>query len=137
MGIRVQWDDAAQKIIRFDFDEQWTWEDFFAAKKQSYNLIDEVARKVAVIMVAPPNMVLPPNMLTHGLSALRNKHRNTYLVVFVLNNSFLRTMLSTMAKVSRLAESSTSVVSSLDEARALAAKRLGVVYDDDATLPER
>jgi hypothetical protein len=137
MGIRVQWDDAAQKIIRFDFDEQWTWEDFFAAKKQSYNLIDEVARKVAVIMVAPPNMVLPPNMLTHGLSALRNKHTNTYLVVFVLNNSFLRTMLSTMAKVSRLAESSTSVVSSLDEARALAAKRLGVVYDDDSTLPER
>jgi hypothetical protein len=137
MGIKVQWDDATQKTIRFDFDEQWTWEDFFNAKKQSYNLIDSVKRKVAVIMVAPHNMVLPPNMLTHGLNALRNKHRDTYLVVFVITNSFLRAMLSTMAKVSRLAESSTSVVSTLDEARALAAKRLSLIYDDDATLPER
>jgi hypothetical protein len=137
MGIRVQWDDLSKRMIRFDFDEQWTWEDFFVAKKESYNLIDSVGRKVAVIMVAPHNMSLPPNMLTHGLSALRNKHANTHVVIFVMTNSFLRAMITTMTKVSRLAQSSTSVVSTLDEARALAAKRLNALFDDDVTLPER
>jgi hypothetical protein len=137
MGIRVQWDDATKRMIRFDFDEQWSWEDFFIAKKESYMMIDAESRKVAVIMVAPHTMSLPPNMLTHGLSALRSKHINTHFVAFVVTNSFLRAMITTMAKVSRLAQSSTSVVATLDEARALASKRLGSVHDDDATLPER
>ncbi len=137
MGIRVQWDDPSKRMIRFDFDEQWTWEDFFRAKKESYNLIDSVGRKVAVIMVAPQTMNLPPNMLTHGLSALRSKHINTHVVIFVITTSFLRAMITTMTKVSRLAQSSTSVVSTLDEARALAAKRLNSLYDDDVTLPDR
>ncbi|MEO8609146.1 MAG: hypothetical protein ABI690_14750 [Chloroflexota bacterium] len=137
MGIRVQWDDVAQRTIRYDFDEQWTWEDFFNAKKQAYGMIDTVARKVAVIMAAPGNMALPPNMLTHGLSALRNKHPNTLIVVFVITNSFLRTMLTTMSKVSRVAESSTRVVSTLEEARSLTGRRLSQIYDDDVTLPDR
>jgi hypothetical protein len=137
MAIKVMWDDTAQRIVRYDFDEQWTWEDFFAAKKQAYRMIDEVARKVAVIMTTPTNVALPPNMLTHGLSALRNKHPNTLVVAFVITKPFLRAMLTTMSKVSRLAESSTVVVSTLDEARALVAKRLGEIYDDDVTLPDR
>jgi hypothetical protein len=137
MGIKIQWDDAARRIVRYDFDEQWTWEDFFVAKKQAYAMIDAVARKVAVIMVAPNNVALPPNMLTHGLSALRNKHPNTLVVVFVITKPFLRAMLSTMSKISRLAEASTVVVFTLEEARALAAKRLSDIYDDDVTLPDR
>ena len=137
MGIKIQWDDAARRIVRYDFDEQWTWEDFFVAKKQAYAMIDSVASKVAVIMFAPANVVLPPNMLTHGLSALRNKHPNTLVVVFVITKPFLRAMLTTMSKISRLAESSTVVVTTLEEARALAAKRLSDIYDDDVTLPDR
>ena len=137
MAIRVMWDDAARRIVRYDFDEQWTWEDFFAAKKQAYTMIDSVAQNIAVIMLAPHNVSLPPNMLTHGLSALRNKHPNTILVVFVITKPFLRAMLTTMSKISRLAESSTIVVSTLEEARALAAKRLSEIYDDDVTLPDR
>ncbi len=137
MGIKVQWDDAAKRTIRYDFDERWTWEDFFVAKKQAYEMIDHSARKVAVIMAAPANVALPPNMITHGLSALRNKHPNTVIVVFVITKPFLRAMLTTMSKVSRLAESSTTVVSTLEEARALAVKRLNQIYDDDVTLPDR
>ena len=137
MAIRVIWDDASQRIVRYDFDEQWTWEDFFAAKKAAYNMIDANARPVAVIMAAHPNMTLPPNMLTHSLSALRNKHPNTLLVVFVITKPFLRAMLNTLSKISRMAESSTVVVSTLEEARAVSANRLSEIYDDDVTLPDR
>jgi hypothetical protein len=138
MGINVLWDDSEKRIIRYDFDEQWAWEDFFAAKKQAYKMIDGFTHKVGVIMNAPPNVALPPNLLSHASSALRNKHPNTLIVVFVITKPFLRAMINTLGKVSRSIADSVTIVSTLDEARTVVKNRLGEVYnDDDVTLPDR
>lgn len=137
MGITVNWDNPAKTILRYDFDERWSWEEFFVAKKQAYTMIGTVSHKVGVIMNAPPNVTMPPNMLTHSLSALRNKHPNTLVLVFVLTRPFMRAMISTLGKISRLAASSIELATTLDEARALADKRLRALHDDDLTQPYR
>jgi hypothetical protein len=125
MGIQIMWDDEAKRVIRYRFDERWSWEEFFAAKKEAYNQIATVPHKVGVIMDAPPNVIMPPNMLTHALSALRNKHPNTLILVFVLTRPFMRAMINTLVQVSRLAAASIELASTLDEARAIVGKRLG------------
>jgi hypothetical protein len=137
MGITVDWDNTAKTIVRYEFDEQWKWEEFYVAKKHAYTIINTVPHKVGVIMNAPPNVQLPPNMLTHSLSALRNKHPNTVILVFVLTQPFMRAMISTMGKISRMASSSIELATTLDEARAIVDKRLYALHDDDVTQPYR
>jgi hypothetical protein len=137
MGIIVDWDNSAKTIVRYEFDEQWGWEEFYVAKKRAYTLINTVSHKVGVIMNAPSNVQLPPNMLTHSLSALRNKHPNTIVLVFVLTKPFLRAMISTMGKISRTAASSIELATTLDEARTIVDKRLRALHDDDMTQPYR
>jgi hypothetical protein len=137
MGIVVDWDNSAKTVVRYEFDEQWTWEEFYVAKKQAYTIIDTVSHRVGVIMNAPPNVTLPPNMLTHSLSALRNKHPNTLILVFVLTRPFMRAMISTLGKISRLGASSIELATTLDEARAIVDRRLYALHDDDMTQPYR
>jgi len=124
MGIQVVWDDEAKRVIRYIFDERWSWEEFFAAKKDAYNRIATVHHKVGIIMDAPPNMALPPNVLTNVRSALRTKHPNTVVVVFVITTPFLRTMMITLKSLSYLAPVSLEHAATLDEARAIAYKSL-------------
>jgi hypothetical protein len=137
MGIKVEWDNPSKTIICYEFDERWSWEDFFAAKKQAYNMIATVPHRVGVIMNAPSSVTMPPNMLSHSLSALRNKHPNTLVLVFVLTRPFMRAMIGTLSKISRFAASSIELATTLDEARAIIEQRLHSLHDDDMTQPFR
>jgi len=92
MGIQVVWDDDAKRMIRYNFDERWSWDEFFAAREGAIRLIDTVSHKIGVIMDLPPNIEVPPNVLTNVRSALRTKHPNTVVIVFVITTPLLRTM---------------------------------------------
>ncbi|MEO8609145.1 MAG: hypothetical protein ABI690_14745 [Chloroflexota bacterium] len=124
MPINVAWDTEDQTIICYHFSEHWTWEEFFEARNQVLEQIDTVAHKVGVIMDTPPNIILPPNVLTHSLTSLRHMHPNTAIVVFIAGKSFLNMMVSMMAKMSRLSTNNIIVAANLDEARAIITKRL-------------
>ena len=40
MGIHISWDDDAQTCFRYHFEEQWTWDEFFAAKDHVKIMMD-------------------------------------------------------------------------------------------------
>jgi hypothetical protein len=124
MGIQILWDDAEKTTLRYNFDEQWSWEDFFAAKKEANALIDTVTHRVGVIMSAPSGMKLPANMLTNARNALRTKHPNTVILVFVLTNPFIRTMIRALKGLPMPVATTIELASTLDEARDLVQKRL-------------
>jgi hypothetical protein len=124
MNIQVVWDDEAKQIVRQTFPQRWTWDDFFASRERSFQLIDTVSHKVAVILDLPPDMVLPPNVLTHIRSALRTKHANTLVIVFIMATPVLRTMMTAIKSVAYLAPVHLEHAPTLDEARAIAYQRL-------------
>jgi hypothetical protein len=124
MNIQVLWDDEAKQIVRQTFPQRWTWDDFFAARERSFQLIDAVSHKVAVIIDLPPDMALPPNVLTHIRSALRTKHANTQVIVFIMATPVLRTMMTAIKSVAYLAPVHLEHAPTLDEARAIAYQRL-------------
>lgn len=124
MGVRVVWDDEAKTTIRYDFDASWTWDEFFKAKAEAYALIGTVQHKVGIIMDSPPDIALPPNVLTNSRSALKNKHPNTALIVVVIHNPFVRAMINVLITVARGSDATIHMVSEIGAARALIAERL-------------
>ena len=124
MAITVEWDNPEKTIVCYHFEERWTWEEFFEARKQAQTIISGVDHKVGVIMNTPPKIVLPSNVLTHSLTSLRHMSPNTVIVVFIAGKSFLNMMVSLMSKMSHLASDSMVMAANLDEARTIVAKRL-------------
>lgn len=129
MGIEIVWDNDEETVIRYVFDEYWTWDDFFAAKDKAYNMIDVGGKKVGVILDTPTNMWLPHKLIVHGRRALRGKHELTTMVVFVTSSPFVRTMMNAIITVSRGLNVYLSITSSVDEAREQIAERLAAVGD--------
>ena len=125
MSVQVEWDNPEQSILRYIFDDGWTWEDFFAAREEALRLIDERGAEVGVIIHMPEHVRIPPNLITHARSLAGRVHENTVMVMVVMSNHFLRVMLQTLRKISPQADSRMHMAQTLDEARATLNERLG------------
>jgi len=123
MSVQVSWDDDTKRIMGYMLDNNWTWDEFFAAKKQANAMMDTVPHKLGVIVDATHSAIFPSDMLTNARNALRTKHPNVVIVVIVANKPFLNTMLTTLKAVTLFA-SRLQLAHSLDEARALIQQRL-------------
>jgi hypothetical protein len=129
MSIIIAWDDETKTVIRYSFDRCWTWAEFFEARDMAHIEMNAVQHKVGVIMDAPPDTILPPNVLANVRSALQTKHPNTCMIVFLIHSPYLRAMFNTAVTLARRSTASFHMTSSLDEARALIAGRLPSLSD--------
>ena len=117
MGIEIVWDDPEETIIRYIFDTNWTWDDFYTARDHAYRLIDIRQVRVAVIFDIPPDMRLPSNMLTNSKNALERRHANTHAIVIVVPNLYLRTLLEIVVKLAGSKADILEMVPTLEVAR--------------------
>ena len=124
MGIQVIWDNEEKTMLRYIFDVRWSWDDFYGAKVEAYSLLDTVHHKVGVIFDTPAKVVLPSHLITHSKSAISKTHANTSVVAIVVPNTYARTMLAMVMKLSKKAAETLRLVSTLDEARTLVADHL-------------
>ena len=128
MGIQVTWDDKAKGILRYDFGENWTWDDFFAAVSTAKALIDEVPGLVGIIMnTEAERMQYPPNMLTNMRKALSGKHPRTRIIVVVAKNQFLLVMLNILSQITGVSGKAMRAANDLPEARKLVSEYLDAV----------
>lgn len=64
MPIVTTWDNPQKTIIRKDFSDPWSWEDYAAALEQSHALMAQFPeRKIAIILNLTGTRNLPPNPL--------------------------------------------------------------------------
>jgi len=59
MGINVYWDNPERTVIVFDFDEQWTVEEFIARSRQTQQMMLSVGHPVAMITLFSQGIQLP------------------------------------------------------------------------------
>jgi hypothetical protein len=65
MSIQVNWDDDTRCVMRYVLDKDWTWEEFYTAKKQANLLMDAVPHKLGVIVDASHAKPFLPDLLTN------------------------------------------------------------------------
>lgn len=117
MGIQVVWDDAEQTIIRWDFDAEWDWNDFWDAFAKSIRLGEGYTKRVDVMPNVTQTKRLPIGALGAFKSADAKLPDFVKLVVVAGSDSMTRLMIKTFAQINRI--DSWRTASTLDEARAI------------------
>lgn len=117
MGIQVVWDDPEKTILRWDFDPEWTWDDFWAAFDESVRLGDGYTHRVDVM----PNVTNTKQLPIGALGAFKRvdsrKPDYTRLVVVAGPDTVTSLLIKTFAQVNRI--DSWRTAKTLDEARAI------------------
>ena len=130
MPVHVSWDNEDKTIIHYQFDQDWTWDEFFPAQARAQELISTVPHKVGVILETHHNGAIPHNLLANARNGLRTKHPNTDIVVIVVTRPFIRTMIGTVRALSPLAHVHLEMAFTLDEARVIILDHLHILQHD-------
>jgi hypothetical protein len=83
MGIRVEWDNNEQTIIRYSLEGHWTWDDLLTAVATSNAMLDAAGRKIHFIHDATTSKGVPNGALTHLRRFIGKEHPNTGRSVIV------------------------------------------------------
>src|SRR5688500_6132016 len=118
MAVQIAWDQQEPDIVRYLYDENWTWEEFIEAVQRTKTMAESGPAYIGIIMDAnSSHLKFPPNMVTHLKNALRNRHPKTKIVVVTIQSAFLRTLITTISKISGKDGNELRVANSEDEAR--------------------
>jgi hypothetical protein len=100
MPIHLLWDNEEHAILRIQFEDPWTWEDFMLASQQRNQWIEGETQRVDVLANMLNTRQLPAGSpLTQARSNLRNYPPNMGSIVIVTNNMFIDMMVNSFRKV--------------------------------------
>ncbi|MBI1276904.1 MAG: hypothetical protein GC179_02120 [Anaerolineaceae bacterium] len=119
MSIQVVWDDAEQSIVRWDFEPEWDWNDFWEAFAESIRIGEGYSKRVDVI----PNVTNTKRLPIGALGAFKSVDTKlpdfVNLVVVAGSDSITRMVIKTFAQINRI--DSWRTATTVDEARAIIA----------------
>ena len=119
MTVSANWDNEQKTIIRYSFDGNWTWNEFYAAVNQSHALQDAVSHRVDIILDLGESYVVPEGALMQFRRLAGINHANTGVRVIVSRNSTLGVLFDTFTRVySKIAEKH-YLASSMEQAYAI------------------
>jgi hypothetical protein len=94
--IQVQWANPEKTIVLWEFTSQWTWNDFFAAKKEVDVMIDSIEGIVDSIFLTSADQKIPSNAIANFRSIIAKRHHRHDLIVLVGSKKFLTSLLQTV-----------------------------------------
>jgi hypothetical protein len=123
MGITVVWDNDEQTIMRYDFEGQWVWSEFFAATAEAFTLTRSVTQTVDSISNFKPGAALPSDALFQFRRAMATAPKNRGVTVIVGGSTLIKTMVIVFGKVNRQLGERLFLADTLDQARMLISSR--------------
>src|SRR5260221_7381627 len=126
MAIEVAWDNQDQTNIRYDFNGQWTWDDFQQAKVRADSMIDAAAhaKPVGAMFVISDPAYVARNAIANTLSRLPTKHPRAVLLVLVSDNALVKTLWGTLVALYPNVKKVYRQVDTLDSGRRLVSQHL-------------
>src|SRR5262245_22756963 len=119
MSVSANWDNEQQTIIRYSFDGNWTWNEFYAAVNQSHALQDSVSHRVDVILDLGESYVVPEGALMQMRRLAGINHPNTGVRIIVSRNSTLSVLFDTFTRVYNRNAEKYYLASSMEQAYAI------------------
>jgi hypothetical protein len=94
--ITVEWANGEQNILRWQFIQPWTWEEFYNAQMQMNAMIDSVTGNVDCIFLTSKTQLLPSHATIHLRKIIAQQHERLNLIVIVGANRFVSTLMQVM-----------------------------------------
>lgn len=128
MTVRVAWDNEAQTILRYDFEERWSLTDFYLEKAKGDAMIDAAPHKlnVGVLFVMPRTVQMPANAITATRQGMNSKHPRAVLIVLTTESRFTITLYDVLARIYPPITQVYKRADTLEAARTLIASRLAL-----------
>jgi hypothetical protein len=123
MGITVLWDNDEHTVIRYDFEGQWIWSEFFVATGDAFTLTRSVSHTVDSISNFMPGAALPSDALFQFRRAMATAPPNRGVTVIVGGSTLIKTMVIVFGKVNRQLGARLFLADTLDQARTLLSAR--------------
>lgn len=123
MNVTVSWDNDARTVIRYDFEKQWTWDEFYAAATSAFAMTRSVSHLVDTISNFTPGAALPPNALFQFRRAMYTAPANRGVNVIVGASALIKTLVLLFSQLNRDLSERLILVDSLEQAREVLAER--------------
>lgn len=121
MGIILTWDNDAQTVIRCDFPEVWTWDDYRAVMAEAAAMIGEVPHRVDLLFDLSKTRLSGSEAIVRGRDLRIAWPEHTGGVVVVTTQALLRTALAIFSQAYLRGRRELVMVDTLAEARAVLA----------------
>ncbi len=123
MSIDGSWDNDEKPIIRYDYGQGWTWDEFKQATATSDEMVSSVTHTVDFITDFSSGSAPPMGALGKFKSAQENSPENVGAIVIVGGSMFVNTLVSTFSRIYRAMGEQLMVASTVDESREKIAAR--------------
>jgi hypothetical protein len=125
-----EWDNPEKTAVYIRFEGSWTWDNFNESHALVESMLDEVNHPVSLIIHIVDNTAArpPANAFDHWDKAMDAQNADKVPQVIMVSDSFIVRFFVTMGQrvLRRNKSRKLSVVSHLDDARALVAAQSGV-----------
>ncbi len=121
MPVFVQWDNPERTIIFIRY-EQWTWDDFYDALRESASMAATANHSVDIIADLADGVVPKGGTLSHAAASLKQSDEHVRLIVLVTSNRFVQSLLDMSSRILPDIKKKYRIVSSVDLARQLIAR---------------
>jgi hypothetical protein len=121
MPIHIAWDDADRTILRWDFEQDWDWDELRSAVAATELMITQVPHRVNIIHNALSTPNVPRPTQRHKQHPLDLPSR-VGVIVLVGDNPVLSALVTIFMRVFHTLNSRLATASSLEEARLIIAE---------------
>jgi hypothetical protein len=123
MKVRVKWDNPERTAILMVFEQGWVWDEYAAAQRDCYALIQSVPHVVDIIIDSTISRGIPPNAIAQARNFTRTRPENAGQIIVVGASKFVRTMGQTVVQLLPNAGIQFAFVDTFHEARSLVERR--------------
>lgn len=92
MPILFNWYDSDCTILLWKFEDNWEWDEYYAAIDRSNAMVRQQTHPVTVIIDMHEVQSFPRGIMTHATSGLMVRPANVNLAIIVVKNPALRTL---------------------------------------------
>jgi hypothetical protein len=117
MSVNVVWDNPEQTVLRYTFEGQWTWDEYFPVLMQGREKMGTVSHYVSIINDMLGTQHVPPAFLTNARSVIHKRPKNTGLAVFVSKQMMFTALHRVLIKFDPLIHANYLLTPTLEEAR--------------------
>lgn len=117
MTVHVNWDDPNCTVIRLDFIQRWSWDDFQYMLREAHEMIRSMSYPVHLIINTLESAGFPKGSPFPHLNSMLNQHpTDTGLIIIVTRKTFFKMVIATAVRFYGNREH-VRIVSTLDEAQ--------------------
>jgi hypothetical protein len=99
MSVSVEWANPEKTVIYFRVTQPWTWEDYYTATDESWEMIHTVDHIVDFIVDLTNTKLVPSNAMSHLKRRATRYHPHKGMAVMVGVSSFMQVIINMMAHV--------------------------------------